>query len=361
MTALDRLAARLAHNADGLTPSPSLSAVGAATLLQRLEHVPLFAHSYPFILNMDHGRFLPVDLVEFARRNRLDGLCLHINDGGKGSLARITVAERENFRRLLDDLSLKLHLEISSTKRDEVDFVAEIAEQLGVTNIRFYARHEGRLRDVLEAVYRDLAYAVDLANARGLKFHYEQHEDLRASEIAGLLQRIGDPRLNVLFDYTNSWNAYEEPLDALRILGPWIRQVHIKGGRKTISAAGWGQVGVPQGSAEDELPSALLLHELLMLGEDRPQVIAFALEQEVGYVAPPFRGPADGADPIIAAREPSQTLIDAGGSLDARLADELRWAEEQVTVNRTIVSELTALAQQVVYESNQERRMAPRE
>lgn len=359
MRALDRLASRLAHNARGAQPSQPLSPARAATLLRRLEHVPFFAHSYSFILNMDHGAFLPADLVEFAYRNGLDGLCLHINDGDAASVAMMTPAERADFRQLLADLNLRLHLEISSTERHEVDLVARIAGQLGVTNIRFYARHEGRLSEVLEMVYRDLSYATELANARNLCFDYEQHEDLRAAEIADVMQRIGDPRLNVLFDYTNSWNAYEEPLDALRILSPWIRQAHLKGGRRTVSAAGWGQVGVPQGAPEDELPSALLLHELLMLGEDRLQVIAFALEQEAGYVAPPFRGPSDEADPIIAAREPSQTLIAADASLDDRLADEMRWAEEQVSVNRRIVSELKHLAEDVISESQQLGRAAP--
>lgn len=355
VNARERMAAFLGERAGSAAPMAGPSPEQARRLLARTQHVPLFAHSYPFILNMDHGGFSPTDLAEFAYANDLDGLCLHINDGGERSVAAMNPGERDGFRALLENLKLKLHLEISSTTPEEVDLVTGLAGQLGVTNIRFYARYQGPLGTVLKSVYADLAYAMERANAHDLHFDYEQHEDLRADEIAGLMHRIGDPRLNVLFDYTNSWNAYQEPLAALRILSPWIRQVHIKGGRKTEGAAGWGQVGVPQGAPDDELPSALLLHELLLLGDDQPQVIAFALENEVGYVAPPFRGPHEPANPIIAAREPSQTLLADDVPLAQRLRDEQRWAQQQVTFNRQLVAELRLLAAQVVEEADERR------
>lgn len=337
----------------GTGPRPTLDQ--AAKLSARTAHVPLFAHSYPFILNMDHAGFTPADLAEFANRNELSGLCLHIADGGDSSVSRMTAAELEAFRRLLAELGLALHLEISSTERQEIGLAADLAAELGVENIRLYARHSGPLSAVLEAVYADLAYAAELANARDLHFDYEQHEDLRAAEIAGLVQRVGDARLNVLFDFANSWNAFEEPLDALHTLRPWIRQVHLKGARKTVSHAGWGQEGVPQGSADDQVPTARLLHELLLLGETRPQVIAFALENEVGYIAPPFRGPHEPADPFISPRPPSQTPPPADADLAGRLRDERRWAQQQVTVTRLLLAELRMLAEQVIKEASSSR------
>ena len=348
VTALQRLEHQLGGNATGRPPTLD----AAAKLMARTEHVPLFAHSYPFILNMDHGGFTPADLAEFAYRNELSGLCLHIADGGDSSVSRMSAAKLEAFRRLLAELGLTLHLEISSTERQEIDLAARLAAQLGVENIRLYARRDGPLSAAMEAVYADLAYAADLANARNLHFDYEQHEDLRAAEIASLLHRVGDKRLNVLFDFANSWNAHEEPVDALRTLGPWIRQVHLKGARKTVSDLGWGQAGVPQGSADDEVPTARLLYELLLLGDTRAQVIAFALENEVGYLAPPFRGPHDPADPFIARRQPSQTLPPAAAELPRRLRDERRWAQQQVTVTRLLLADLRTLATQAVEEAS---------
>lgn len=353
MTARDRMLAFLAQKANGATPSVEPTPTVARRLLDRTAQVPFFAHSYAFVLNMDHGSFTPADLAEFAQRNALTGLCLHINDGNEHSLAEMDAAGLDRFRRLLADLGLKLHLEISSTERAEVDRVVALAEALAVTNIRLYARHEGPLDRVIATIRADLLHVARRARATDLCFDYEQHEDLRADEIAGLLIGIDNPRIGALFDYTNSWNAHEEPLAALRVLAPWIRQAHIKGGRKSVEGTGWGQLGVPQGSREDELPAAMLLYELLLLGDDEPQVIALALESEVGYYAPPFRHEDESANPTIAWRTPSQTNVGDRTTLGQRLIDERRWAEEQVDFNRALVAELRSLATEIVAEATQ--------
>lgn len=219
-----------------------------------------------------------------------------------------------------------------------------------MTNIRVYARHQGTLAEVMKSVYADLAYACERANKLDLQFDYEQHEDLKAAEIATILQRLGDRRMNALFDYSNSLNAYEEPLAALHILAPYIRQVHIKGARKTIEGNGWGQIGVPQGCDEDELPGARMLHDLLMLGDGNPQVICFALEQEVDYYAPAFRLKDEPREPVIRYREPSETPQDKSKSTERLIADERRWAVQQLNWNRALTATFRELALQVLPE-----------
>jgi hypothetical protein len=327
---------------------PELDAALASRVLARAESVPFFAHSYAFIRNLDHGAITTRDLVDFVYVNGLQGLCLHIDDGRSSAVGRMTGKERETFRRHLEALGVRLHLEISSSSGAEVDRVAAVALELGVTDIRLYARYEGRLSIVLERVYADLCYAAEVAGRHGLNFDYEQHEDLKAAEIAGLLARVGDGRVNALFDYTNSLNAHEEPLEALRILAPYIRQAHVKGGRKVIEADGWGQLGVVQGSADDVLPGARLLFELLMLGEGASQVVCFALEQEVGYYAPPFRHAVEEPDPFISFREPSETPLDPSIPLERLLLDERRWAVEQVAWNRSLVVSLRDICRSAI-------------
>ncbi|MNM92730.1 hypothetical protein D3C81_1050730 [compost metagenome] len=108
---------------------------------------------------------------------------------------------------------------------------------------------------------------------------------------------------------------------------------------------GFGHYGVLQGSVEDDLPSARMLFELLMLGEQQPQVIAFILEQENHYVAPAFRQSNEAADPFIAYREMSETPLPAGFTLEQMLAGEQRWANNQVTYVKTLLAELRTLAE----------------
>jgi len=108
---------------------------------------------------------------------------------------------------------------------------------------------------------------------------------------------------------------------------------------------GFGHYGVLQGSAEDDLPSPRMLFELLMLGESAPQVIAFILEQENHYVAPAFRQRQEADDPFIAYREMSETPLPDGFTLERMLADEHRWANNQVAYVRSLLAELRTLAE----------------
>jgi sugar phosphate isomerase/epimerase len=340
VSANDRFRALLGVNAADALPLPHLDAALAQRILARTAHVPFFAHSYTLIHNQDYGTTATRDLLDFAYVHGLTGLCLHLNDGGKSAVGRMTGADRERFRAHYESLGLKLHLEISATDRTEIDRAVACALDLGVRNIRVYARYEGRLSAVIEKIYADMSHAAECANRHGLNIDYEQHEDLRAAEIAGILSRIGDARINALFDYTNSLNAHEEPLDALRILARYIRQVHIKGGRKIVEGSGWGQLGVAQGNPDDALPGNRMLYELLMLGENAPQVVCFALEQEVGYYAPPFRLDGEEPDPLIKFREPSETPLDPNKPLARHLLDERRWAIGQIAWNRTLVATL---------------------
>jgi hypothetical protein len=328
-------------------PPPRVDRATAEKLVRRIDAVRLFAHPYTFIHNLTHGGFRPLDVAEFAYQHELAGLCMHVNDGGPRSLGRMSAGELAAFRDGVETLGLALHLEISSTARADVDRAVWLAGALGVRNVRVYSRYGGPLSDVLERTYQDLCYLREQAVAHDLHFDFEQHEEYRAGEIVGLLRRVGHPRVNALFDFGNMLNAAEEPLDALAALAPYIRQVHVKGARRLAEDGGYAQLGVLQGGPEDELPAARMLFELLLLGDETPQVIAFALEQEVNYYAPPFRRRGEAADPVIRHRDPSDTPLDPSVPLPRHLLDERRWAVNQVTYVRGVLARLRHAAEEV--------------
>jgi len=71
-----------------------------------------------------------------------------------------------------------------------------------------------------------------------------------AAELVNLLQILNHPNIGVNFDPANML-LYDkgDPAEALRILAPWIRQVHIKDATRTRVAGTWGQE-VPVGTGE---------------------------------------------------------------------------------------------------------------
>ena len=58
-----------------------------------------------------------------------------------------------------------------------------------------------------------------------------------------------------------------------------------------------------------------------------------------------FRQSVEAADPFIAYREMSETPLPAGFSLERMLADEHRWANNQVAYVRGVLAELRTLAE----------------
>ena len=341
----ERFNALLSHNVVEQAPAPVLTQALAQRLLERLGQLRLFAHAYPLLTNLTHGRVTPADLLDFAYRHELQGLSLHVLDGEQNSLSQMTPAQLQAFADKAKALGLDVHVEISSTLKKDVDQVIAIAKALGVCNIRVYSRYEGPLSRVMDIIESDLHYLAQQADAHNLYFDFEQHEELKSDEIAQLLKRLDHPRLHALFDFGNMINACEQPLQALRNLAPHIRQSHLKGVRIVAEHNGFGHYGVLQGSADDDLPSARMLFELLMLGDTAPQVTAFILEQENHYVAPAFRQQQEAADPFIAYREMSDTPLPAGFTLERMLADEHRWANNQVAYVRGLLNEFRTLAE----------------
>ena len=266
-------------------------------------------------------------------------------DGEANSLSQMNPDQLQAFSDKAAKLGLDVHLEISSTRREDVDQVIAIARAIGTRNIRVYSRYEGHLSRVMAQIESDLRYLGEQADLHDLYFDFEQHEELKSAEIAQLLQRLDHPRLHALFDFGNMINACEQPMPALQQLAPHIRQVHMKGVRVVPEQNGFGHYGVLQGSAEDHLPSARMVFELLMLGEHKPQVIAFILEQENHYIAPAFRQSDEAADPFIAYREMSETELPPGYCVERMMDEEHQWANNQIRYVRDLLGELKVLAQ----------------
>ncbi len=137
-------------------------------------------------------------------------------------------------------------------------------------------------------------------------------------------------------------NACEEPLPALQAMAPYIRQVHLKGIRRIRHLSGFAQLGVAQG--EDDLPQMKMLLDLLMLGEDEPQVETFSLEQEIGYYSPVFRRHGEDPDPVIPQRGPSETPVDETIPLRDSLLMENRNACDQLRFVRNLLENLKTIA-----------------
>ncbi len=138
-------------------------------------------------------------------------------------------------------------------------------------------------------------------------------------------------------------NAYEEPLEALQVMAPHIRHVHLKGVKKISDGSGFAHQGAAEG--EDDLPQMMMLFVLLLLGEQESQIKIFSLEQVMDYYAPAYRSKDEEADPVIPTRGPSRTILDPTTSLSRCLLNEKRNSCKQLLFVRRALEQFKTIAE----------------
>jgi L-ribulose-5-phosphate 3-epimerase len=119
---------------------------------------------------------------------------------------------------------------------------ARIAHELGLSLVTFHAGfvpHEaGRVRAAMIERLRRMA---DIFGERGVDIALETGQE-SAVILHSLVHELGDRRIGVNFDPANMiLYGMGNPVEAVRVLGPFIRQVHIKDAVATTEAGTWGR------------------------------------------------------------------------------------------------------------------------
>ena len=314
-----------------------MNRIQATKILQRADNIPLYLHAYAFHLNMRVEKILPENLLDIASQHQLKGIKVHVLDGESQSLSCANDERLQQFGEKARRLGLDIHIETSASDAKTIDQAVAIAIKSGASSIRFYPRYEGHLDAVLAQIRQDIHYIKENYQHSGLTFTLEQHEDLKGHELVKLVNDADFPQLSLLFDFANMINANEEPLPALAAMASNVTQVHIKDALIVREANGLGHKACISG--QGDLPFKELLFQLVCLGEDKPQVIAYGLEEEVDYYAPPFRFQHEDNNPWIPWREMSETPL-PNKELDVRLEKEFNDALNQIAYVRNILQKL---------------------
>ncbi len=128
---------------------------------------------------------------------------------------------------------------------------AALANRMGLKLVTFHAGFlpPDESHPTFAKMLRRLNEVADIFTAQNILLGLETGQE-SAHELAGLLQRLNHPGLGVNFDPANII-LYDkgDPIKALKVLAPWIRQVHIKDARRTKVPGTWGEE-VPVGMGE---------------------------------------------------------------------------------------------------------------
>ena len=134
---------------------------------------------------------------------------------------------------------------------DRIQKHAVLAHSLGLKLVTF---HAGFLPPTdsdpkYRVLQQRLQQAADLFNKHAIELALETGQET-ANTLLHLLQQLKGPRVGVNFDPANMiLYGKDEPAEALKLLGPWIRQVHVKDARRSEVPGVWGRE-VPVGTGE---------------------------------------------------------------------------------------------------------------
>jgi len=158
-----------------------------------------------------------------------------------------------------------------------IQATVQLAHQLGLKLVTFhagflphdesdpnFAKLQKRLKQVAEAF-----------EARSIILGLETGQET-APLLLHLLEQLKRPNLGVNFDPANMI-LYDkgDPIEAVRVLGPWIRQIHIKDARRTKVPGTWGEE-VVAGSGDVNWPAFFAAtHDLGFKGD-------LVIEREAG-------------------------------------------------------------------------------
>ncbi len=132
-----------------------------------------------------------------------------------------------------------------------ISAAAVIAKKMGLKLVTFHAGFlpPDESHPTFKKMLERLDTVADIFMVQNILLGLETGQET-AQELAKLLHRLNHPNIGVNFDPANMI-LYDkgDPVKALHVLAPWIRQVHIKDAKRTKVPFTWGEE-VPVGSGE---------------------------------------------------------------------------------------------------------------
>jgi L-ribulose-5-phosphate 3-epimerase len=126
---------------------------------------------------------------------------------------------------------------------ENVPKAADIAARLGINLVTFHAGFlpPDNKNPAYTKMHHRLDLIADVFGAKNIDVGFETGQE-SAPVLLNFLKKLGRKNLGVNFDPANMI-LYESgnPIEALRDLGPWLKQVHIKDGTRTKVPGTWGK------------------------------------------------------------------------------------------------------------------------
>jgi 3-oxoisoapionate decarboxylase len=299
-----------------------------------VKQIGLHAHSFSLRYHLRYRDLTGYDV--FAYIDEMAGLGftganVSANGPGLRDLCGTTTAHFASVRAAVIDRGLRLELDTSDTREENMVRMLQVAAACGADTLRTYTKYEAPLVDVMEWTVRDLRAIAPMAADLGVMVVLENHEDFTGPVLAEILGEVDHPSVRALYDYGNSQMVGEDPFDALAAMAPFIARVHAKDHVLLRGPEGPVVQGVPFGSGR--LPVGETTARLYAAGVRR-----FCFENVWAYNAP-LRCDADElpTTPCFEWVEPGRHLVGDTLSPEVAIREERHAFEDGLAAFRQML------------------------
>ncbi len=186
-------------------------------------------------------------------------------------LDRLTAAERKSLLRQANELDIGLEVGTCGIGPEHLRTYLQLAVELRSPLVRIVIDTED-VQPAAGEVVRTLRGVLPEFESAGVTLAIENHDRFPAAELAAIIDRCTSPQIGVCLDTANSLGCGEDLHTVVRLLGPWVVNLHVKDftARRLPHNKGFVIEGCPAGEGVLDIPR--LLADLRRLGRD-PSVI----------------------------------------------------------------------------------------
>jgi sugar phosphate isomerase/epimerase len=182
-------------------------------------------------------------------------------------LDRMSDAELSSLRGAANRCRLDLELGTRGIDPDQLRRYLHVAVRLQAPLVRVIIETKNANASTDEVVAQLRQVVPDYARAK-VSLAIENHDRFPAAQLAEIVERLDTPYVGICLDTANSIGCAEGLDTLLRILGPWVVNVHVKDIRvqRPAHLRGFVVEGCPAGQGRIDIPG--VLKELRTRGRD---------------------------------------------------------------------------------------------
>lgn len=171
---------------------------------------------------------------------------------------QLSAAALADLRRRAADSGLELELGGRGLTQANLDRFIALTSLLGGRLLRFVI-DAGDYRPELPDIISRLRTALPRLRDHGVTLALENHDRLRATEFAQIVQAVADPCVGICLDTVNSFGALEGPEVVVATLAPFTVNLHLKDFtiRRVPHQMGFVVEGTPAGEGRLDIPGTL--------------------------------------------------------------------------------------------------------